>query len=54
VSYPEGRLQVEADTNIEIEETTYSEGFYETQSRPCLSMTGVGDSVEFQYRIGVG
>jgi uncharacterized heparinase superfamily protein len=54
VSYPGGEFQVEADEDIEIEETPYFERFYQTRPRPCLCLHGRGDSIELHYRIRVG
>jgi hypothetical protein len=42
---------VEANCDIQVEETPYFERFYEVQTRPCLCMVGRGCNVEIQYRI---
>jgi uncharacterized heparinase superfamily protein len=54
VSFPGGRFQVEADTEIETQETLYCDGFYLRRPRPCLCLSGRGNSVEFRYRIRIG
>jgi uncharacterized heparinase superfamily protein len=51
VSYPGGTFAVEADCDIEVEETPYFERFYEARTRPCLCMIGRGCEVNIQYRI---
>jgi uncharacterized heparinase superfamily protein len=51
VSYPGGTCMVEANCDIQVEETPYFERFYEVRTRPCLCMVGRGCNVEIQYRI---
>ncbi len=54
VSYPAGTFEVEANCDIQVEETPYFERFYEVQPRSCLCMVGRGCEVELEYRIRNG
>lgn len=53
VSYPGGSFRVQADTDIEVQQTPYYERFYDTQMRPCLCMSSQGPQIEQQYCIRI-
>jgi uncharacterized heparinase superfamily protein len=53
IAYPGGSFQVEANCDLAVEDTPYFERFYETQTRSCLCLRGLGSHVEMQYEIRV-
>ncbi|MEN6428830.1 MAG: alginate lyase family protein [Phycisphaerales bacterium] len=53
VSCPAGMVRIQADTDIQMRETPYFERFYETQTRPCLCMSGEGCCIEQQFKISM-